>query len=1037
MTTTQVKRRIPRRAALLAGVIAVLMFAGANTFAFHVGDALIELEGNIVNDGAAVEGDLDWIDIFGADGLEKAGLPASILDTTGVIRDYVPGASGPDDSYHEPSNKDAQAINAAGGSGVWGCRSVANATDKDDILNAYAMASLGVGEDAGDLILHFGAERYDNSGSAYIGVWFFQADVTCDLATNKFTGTKTNNDILALVNFSNGGSNISIQAFAWHPAASNPTTAAGTFELIGQGVNCLLSSDNDGDPTHGDGGLDLCAEVNVTNDVTVPWGAEDKPKSGDNNLNELEPAEFIEGGINLTDAFAAAGHTAPTCFGSFMAETRSSDTLSATLKDFALHDLDTCDANITINPSATNRVGENHTFTVHVNQIVNGVPVLATVGNVDVTLTSSNGANAVINTALSTCDDAQPTGDNLNASGECIVVFSSATSGTVVGNATVSIPLGTTTLVRDTDPATTLVGSGPGGSGPATKKFVDAKISIAADATNRVGGTHTFTVTVQQDTSADGGFIAASGVTVTGSILNSNGATSVFSGGTNTCVTGAAGTCQLTITGPMTGIATVSASAPVTVETKLINVTTNSLLGSSGPAVKKWVDARISIGTNGTNRVGQPHTFTVTVTRDDSAAGAFVGVQGITVTGAITQSGGSTATFVGGSTCVTGTAGTCDLTVTSPTTGTATVNASATVIADGLSINVLTNGLLGSSGPATKTWVDARIAIAGTDTDGITEEHTFTVTVTKDLGTGTFVAAVGEDVNVTLTSAGGAVYVLDTSKTTCDVVGAGQTFVHTNPDTGAGGTCVVVFTSGTAGTVTGTASSSLTVSGVAITVTTNGANGNSGSVVKTFVSGSLIWHKNDNHGVRLLGATFEICRLDHINTAENPDAYVNDNPDVCFTIRDNDATDEDPTAGNFLVSGLVLGHYTARETIAPAGYHIDNPAAVPFDDPMTTADPNIEIATPFTNSKAFRMIIYTCDDITHTLVASAVDLDGNPLTTGDRTTTITAAQFALLGWKDALGNPLTQAAFCSATLPGANYGPLDEGTYRPSVKIPE
>ena len=1025
------KRRIPRKAALLTGIVAVFMLAGVNALAFHVGTALIELDGNIANDGAGVTGDLDWADIFNTDGTTKSGLPASILDTTDVVRDYVPGASGPDPSYHEPSNKDDQAINAAGGSSVWGCRSVANATDKDDILNAYALASKGTGEDAGDLILHFGTERFDNSGSAFLGVWFFQADVTCDLATNKFTGTKTNNDILTLVNFSNGGSNITIQAFAWHPAAVNPSTAAGTFELIGQGINCSLSSDNNGDPTPGAGAVDMCAEVNVTNNVFVPWHTEDKDKPGADPVDTLEPAEFVEGGINLTDAFAAANHTAPQCFGSFMAETRSSDTLSATLKDFALGDLNTCDANITINPSQTNRVGENHTFTVHVNQLVNGTTVPATVGNVDVTLTSSNGAAAVLNAALSTCDDAQPTGDNLDNNGECVVVFTSATSGLVVGNASVSIPLGTTTLVRDTDPATAAIGSGPGGSGPATKKFVDAKISIAPDQTNRVGGTHTFTVTVQQDTSAAGSFIAAPGVTVTGGIVNSNGSTSAFQGGVNTCVTGAAGTCTLTITGPTTGIATVSASAPVTVEGKLINVTTNGLLGSSGPAVKKWVDARISIGANDTNRVSDPHTFTVTVERDDSSLGGFAPVSGILVTGTITNSNGATATFVGGvNTCTTTAAGTCTLTVNSTHTGVATVNASATVSADGLPINVLTNGLLGSSGPATKTWVDARIAIAGNDTDGVTEAHTFTVTVTKDLGDGAgFVAASGEDVNVTLVSAAGATYSLNTAASTCDVVGTGDTSDHTNPDTIANGTCVVVFTSDTAGTVTGTASSSLTVGGVAITVNTDGANGNSGSVVKTFKSGSIIWHKNDNHGNRLAGATFEICRLDHINTAPAVDVYVDDDPDVCFSVTDNDAVDEDPADGDFLVTGLVLGHYTARETAAPAGWHIDNPNAVPFDDPMTIADPNIEIAEPFVNSKAFRLIVFTCDDITHQLVVSETTLD--TVTTD----TINSTDFAALGWKDANGDPLTEAALCG--FPGSNYGPLDEGTYDPSVIIPK
>ena len=75
--------------------------------------------------------------------------------------------------------------------------------------------------------------------------------------------------------------------------------------------------------------------------------------------------------------------------------------------------------------------------------------------------------------------------------------------------------------------------------------------------------------------------------------------------------------------------------------------------------------------------------------------------------------------------------------------------------------------------------------------------------------------------------------------------------------------------------------------------------------------------------------------------------------------------------GNFKLVGLVLGTYTVRETIAPAGYHIDNPNAVNAGS-MTTSLPNLEITTAFVNSKAFRLIVFTCDDITHTLVVSTI-----------------------------------------------------------------
>src|SRR3989442_9549393 len=40
---------------------------------------------------------------------------------------------------------------------------------------------------------------------------------------------------------------------------------------------------------------------------------------------------------------------------------------------------------------------------------------------------------------------------------------------------------------------------------------------------------------------------------------------------------------------------------------------TDGTHGSSGPAVKKYVDANIAIAPNGVNEVGTAHTFTITV----------------------------------------------------------------------------------------------------------------------------------------------------------------------------------------------------------------------------------------------------------------------------------------------------------------------------------------------------------------------------------------------------------------------------------------
>ena len=69
-----------------------------------------------------------------------------------------------------------------------------------------------------------------------------------------------------------------------------------------------------------------------------------------------------------------------------------------------------------------------------------------------------------------------------------------------------------------------------------------------------------------------------------------------------------------------------------------------------------------------------------------------------------------------------------------------TVSAHTTVSVGGVSLTRHTNGTGANSNPAVKTWVNARIAIAPNATNEVGQAHTFTVTLQKDTGTGTFVA---------------------------------------------------------------------------------------------------------------------------------------------------------------------------------------------------------------------------------------------------------------------------------------------------------
>src|SRR5436305_14241630 len=117
-------------------------------------------------------------------------------------------------------------------------------------------------------------------------------------------------------------------------------------------------------------------------------------------------------------------------------------------------------------------------------------------------LTNSQGAVA---------NPAGPITGPTNASGQLSATFTSATAGQVTGNASCSKTVNGVTLTRDTDPATAKIGSGPGGSGPATKTFVDACITIDRTGAEEVGAVHTFTLTFSVNDGSSNTLVVTSG----------------------------------------------------------------------------------------------------------------------------------------------------------------------------------------------------------------------------------------------------------------------------------------------------------------------------------------------------------------------------------------------------------------------------------------------------------------------------------------------------------------------------------------------
>lgn len=200
---------------------------------------------------------------------------------------------------------------------------------KDEILNAYAAKYIVGGEE----ILYFGADRFAQNGSADFGFWFFRNEIGTN-ADGTFSGVHTGTlatagDILILGTFTQGGATSNIRVFEWVGTGGN-ATSNGTVE----GPTGAF-----GDCVPGSGGDSGCGTVNnglipVDWDYTPSQGAEGSIPSGG----------FVEGGINLSDIGLAG------CFRSFMAETRSSPSVDATLKDFVLGNFEACDSSLTTTP---------------------------------------------------------------------------------------------------------------------------------------------------------------------------------------------------------------------------------------------------------------------------------------------------------------------------------------------------------------------------------------------------------------------------------------------------------------------------------------------------------------------------------------------------------------------------------------------------------------------------------------------------------------------------------------------------------------
>lgn len=353
---------------LATTAVALLFITGAQAVHddgfFELGPTPTAPEAGIANIlGNATDPGPDWADLFNADGTNKDsdndGSPDFIEVFGGHAAAFIPdpssagGAADPTTfSGFGTSNKNNDPVSTADcaarvppltGSGCdpWGWDS-GNVPAKDDLTNVYAYEVINPAN--GHLILYGGIERETPNGDSHVDLEFFQDPVALDEDTNRFTGIRTVNDVIVSMDFLQGGGLGSVTVRKWDGDEYVQAGVAG-------GEGCFSAA--------GGGGDTICAFNNGADIDGGPWPNYDN--HGD-LITILESNAFTEMGVDLTELIGASP-----CLSTFMGKTRSSQSFTAELKDFAgPHNFDVCQPSTALTASAsvsTIHSGGSATFT--------------------------------------------------------------------------------------------------------------------------------------------------------------------------------------------------------------------------------------------------------------------------------------------------------------------------------------------------------------------------------------------------------------------------------------------------------------------------------------------------------------------------------------------------------------------------------------------------------------------------------------------------------------------------------------------------
>jgi hypothetical protein len=324
--STGTRRRRRYQLGAIVSLVTVLGLIVAQP-AFAVHDLQMQLDGDVIASTTTNVGGhtqtVDWDSIFNSAGENKA-LPTGFTAAK-FSKDFQSSGSTfltTDDTTFATGSKDTLPITPG-----WQCNHDANVNSKIDVMNGYAAAYTD--PDTNHDVLYFALERNINTGDANVGFWFLQDEVACSSTggSEPFTGDHQTGDLLIVSAFTKGGTVSTIDVYRWEGGPTGGLNPA----PVAHGQDCKSTA----------GGDTSCATVN-TGTITTPWLTANKQ---DGVGHSLRISEFFEGGLDLT----AAG-LAGQCFNTFMADTRSSQSLTATLFDYSLGKLGECQSFITTTP---------------------------------------------------------------------------------------------------------------------------------------------------------------------------------------------------------------------------------------------------------------------------------------------------------------------------------------------------------------------------------------------------------------------------------------------------------------------------------------------------------------------------------------------------------------------------------------------------------------------------------------------------------------------------------------------------------------